>query len=333
MDRSARGRLRFDGRDAGAFLQGLLTNDIASLGRGAGAYAAHLTPQGRLVADLRVYNRGDAFLADVAPGLAGELAARFDSMIFAEDVRVADISAATCVVTVVGATAADVIGSARGLDAASLATLRTLVPLAQRDAGEAVFVARADEADCPIFDVWAPEPRRAEVIAALSAAGGVEVSAGLLETLRIEAARPAFGVDMTTETIPLEAGLLERAISTTKGCYVGQEVIVRVLHRGGGRVARRLVQIAFDTENATRVTPGQAITAARFSPQEPPERPASTGHGVDRAGRITSVAFSPRLNRTIALGYVPRDVAETGLRVGVESAAGSVSGEILRLAG
>ena len=58
----------------------------------------------------------------------------------------------------------------------------------------------------------------------------------------MDAGRPLFGVDMDTETIPLEAGLLDRAISTTKGCYVGQEMIIRVLHRGGGRVAQRLVK-------------------------------------------------------------------------------------------
>ena len=80
-----------------------------------------------------------------------------------------------------------------------------------------------------------------DVAAALSAAGAVDIDAETWDTLRIEAGRPLFGVDMDTDTIPLEAGLEARAISQTKGCYVGQEIIIRVLHRGGGRVARRLV--------------------------------------------------------------------------------------------
>ena len=79
--------------------------------------------------------------------------------------------------------------------------------------------------------------------AKLVEAGAVSASEETGETLRIEAARPRFGIDMNTDTIPLEAGIEDRAISFTKGCYVGQEVIIRVMHRGHGRVARRLVSI------------------------------------------------------------------------------------------
>ena len=336
MDRSARGRLRFEGRDAASFLHGLLTNDILALHRGAGAYAALLTPQGRLVTDLRVYHRvADVFVADVPPGMAGELAVRFDSMIFAEDVRVADVSAATGIVTVVGRTAAELLASTLVLAPAAREALGVLAPLAQCDADGGAFVVRADDADWPMFDVWLPASASAVFADALTAAGAPQVSTDLIDALRIDAARPAFGFDMTAETIPLEAGLLERAISTTKGCYVGQEVIIRVLHRGGGRVARRLAQIAF--ERGAPIMPGQSIRTAdlRGAPDDAMGRPVGSGQapGVDRLGRVTSVAFSPRLDRTIALGYVPRDHAEPGVRVSVESLAGPVEGEILRLAG
>ena len=110
---------------------------------------------------------------------------------------------------------------------------------------------------------------------------------------------------MTDETIPLEAGLLDRAISTTKGCYVGQEMIIRVLHRGGGRVARRLVRLEFDA-----------------SATEPPGagRRSLVGDGATSA-RSTSVAFSPARDRVVALGYVHRDVAEAGRRVIIVVAA------------
>jgi folate-binding protein YgfZ len=107
-----------------------------------------------------------------------------------------------------------------------------------------------------------------------------------------------FGVDMTTDTIPLEAGIEDRAISFTKGCYVGQEVIVRVMHRGGGRVARRLM-------------------ALRFEDALPP--PGSKLFGGDReAGWVTSAARSPRTG-SIGLGYVHRDSAVTGTRLTVGS--------------
>jgi folate-binding protein YgfZ len=115
--------------------------------------------------------------------------------------------------------------------------------------------------------------------------------------MRIEAGRPSFGIDMTEETIPLEAGLLERAISQTKGCYVGQEVIIRVLHRGGGRVAKRLVRLSCE--------PGTAVP------------PAGAAISIDDrdVGRVTSAALSPRDGRPLALGYVHRDSAEPGRSV------------------
>jgi folate-binding protein YgfZ len=282
LDRSHRGRLRFTGRDAAAFLQGLLTNDIAATGPGQGTYALLLTPQGRVVADFRVYNRGDACMADVEPGLAADLAARLDSMIFAEDVQVADVSSDSALVTIVGARAAEAAARATGLEATVLAALP---PLAQAGAA--------------------------------AGAGAIEVSGDLLDALRIEAARPVFGVDFTSETIPLEAGLLERAISTTKGCYVGQEVIVRVLHRGGGRIAKRLVQAAFPRDAG--VAPGQELRASAAA--------------ATALGRITSAAPSPRTDRTLALGYVKRDNADPGNRVEAGTGAEWVAGEILRLAG
>ena len=126
------------------------------------------------------------------------------------------------------------------------------------------------------------------------AAGAREVGAGTTAVTRIEAGRPEFGIDMDEHTIPLEAGIEDRAISLTKGCYVGQEIIIRVLHRGQGRVARRLV--------------GLIAGAA--------EGPLVRGQALRRDGRetglVTSAADSPRLRRPIALGYVHRDAAEPG---------------------
>jgi folate-binding protein YgfZ len=129
----------------------------------------------------------------------------------------------------------------------------------------------------------------------------------LFDALRIEAGRPKFGIDMTTDTIPLEAGLLDRAISMTKGCYVGQEVIVRILHRGGGRVARHLVQ----------------LTGEAGSRDVPP-----AGTGVLDQGRnvgvVTSAAIGPESGRVVMLGYVHRDSAEVGRAILLDSGASAV---------
>jgi folate-binding protein YgfZ len=256
IDKAGRGRLRFDGADALRFLQALLTNDVGGLAPGQGAYAAYLTPQGRMIADLRIYSRGAWVMADVPPGRAAELAEAFDRVIFTEDVRVADISTSTSQLAVVGPRAAEALAHVFGIDAARV---RALPCWSQIEAGDGVVV-RTDDALEESYDVVLPAESRESAIARL-AEGGVEaIAAELAEALRIDAGRPAFGIDMTDETIPLEAGLLERAISTTKGCYVGQEVIVRVLHRGGGRVAKRLVRLVFDAAASATPVAGAVVT-------------------------------------------------------------------------
>lgn len=120
------------------------------------------------------------------------------------------------------------------------------------------------------------------------------------EVIRIERGVPRFLVDMTEDTIPLEAGIEDRAISFTKGCYVGQEIIVRVTHRGGGRVAKKLVQWAADGDASVVPMPDSKI----FSFDK-------------EIGRVTSAAFSPRLNRVVGLGYVHRDFAEGGTEIAI----------------
>jgi folate-binding protein YgfZ len=133
------------------------------------------------------------------------------------------------------------------------------------------------------------------------------VSAEAVEVCRVESGRPRFGVDMTDDTIPLEAGIEDRAISLTKGCYVGQEIIIRVLHRGHGRVARRLVGLSLDA--SSEVPPrGTVIRSA------------------DRdVGAVTSAVQSPTVGRVIALGYVHRDFVTPGTALRVGEAAATVA--------
>jgi folate-binding protein YgfZ len=270
----------------------LLTNDVLSLAPGSGAYAAYLTPQGRMITDLRVHRLGDRLLAQVPAELAAGLALRFDQLIFAEDARVSDVSGSLAQWTVVGGRASAWV--AHALDqSGAVARLDALPPLAHLELGAAV-VARADDVALPCFDVFM-ELAACEAAKSRLRAEGIEtMPAGLFEALRIEAGRPRFGVDMTTDTIPLEAGLLERGISTTKGCYVGQEIVIRILHRGGGRVAKRLVTLRI--ERADSVPPAGAELLLAGQP----------------VGRVTSAADSPSRGGIVALGYVAREHAEIG---------------------
>jgi folate-binding protein YgfZ len=305
-ERRDRGVVTISGADRVAFLQALVTNDLSGRAPGDGVYAAYLTPQGRMIADLAIYLQADRVTCDVpAPGAAA-LALRLDALVFAEDVAVHDRSAEIAQVAIVGEAAPRVIARAAGAVEAAIADLRLRGHL-QTTLG---LVAATDDSRLPSFVLFTPRDALASTIASLESAGALAMSTGVADALRIEAGRPAFGRDMTAETIPLEAGLLGRAISTDKGCYVGQEVVIRVLHRGGGRVARRLVRIGFAS------APGAGLSA--------------DGREV---GRVTSAAYSPGEGRWLALGYVPRDVADRGGRIVSSAGAGDVAGEILGLAG
>lgn len=288
-ERADRGFVRVEGADRVSFLQALLTNDLAVLTPERGVYAAYLTPQGRMISDMRVYDRPEGILLDVPAPVAAALAAKLDALIFSEDVRVTDASPEWAVITIVGRNAATLLEAAAGLDAGTLAGLPTL-GVAEADRS---WIVRTDDAGGEIFDVFIDTASRTFVISRLEAAGIRPISRDLVDVFRIEAGRPAFGTDMDEHTIPLEAGLLDRAISLTKGCYVGQEVIVRVLHRGAGRVAKRLVRLAFDAALQTPPAPGTPLL-------------------VDgkESGRVTSSARSPRLGRVVALGYLAREDAD-----------------------
>jgi folate-binding protein YgfZ len=233
---------------------------------------------------------------------------RFDLFIITEDVTVIDETPAIGRIGLHGPESPRVLVRALGELAAApaerVAALHEHQHLGAELAGHPVVVAGSRDIGRFGYDLYVPAAALPDVAAALSAAGAVDVDVETWDTLRIEAGRPLFGVDMDTDTIPLEAGLEARAISQTKGCYVGQEIIIRVLHRGGGRVARRLVGLVASPGGAER------------------ERPPSGGDvlraGDREIGRVTSAAWSPRLGRFIALGYVHRDAAEPGGLVSVD---------------
>lgn len=314
VGRAHRGRLLLTGRDRRSYLQGLLTNDVAALAAGDGCYAAYLTPQGRMIADMRVFELGDAVLLDLEGFVTALVRDRLSQFIFSEDVEVRDLTELKTQVGVYGPRAAAVLSAAFGLSEAARAAgsngaaILEAMPMlanARRDfRGAPAYVLRSDDPGVAGFDLVLDAAAGAGLVAALRAAGGVDVDDGVAEITRIEAGRPRFGIDMTDDTIPLEAGIEDRAISRTKGCYVGQEIIIRVLDRGHGRVARRLV----------------GLTLA--SP-EVPARGAVIRAGEREIGHVTSSTRSPTAG-TIALGYVHRDFTEPGTSVVIEAGPATV---------
>jgi len=317
LERTDRGRLRLAGADRRAYLQGILTNDIEALGPGTGCYAAMLTPTGRMIADMRVLELGDSLLLDLDAGLAAAIRDRLDQFIFAEDVTVSDETAPLAQIGVYGRQAARVVAEALRApgggtlpDPERLASLRLFESL-RAEHGAPAIAAASDDFGAAGFEVFVEAGARGALAAALARAGAMPVSRDTAEVTRVEAGRPLFGVDMDAETIPLEAGIEDRAISLTKGCYVGQEIIIRVLHRGGGRVARRLVGLTIDGPVPAR---GDRIRA-----------------GDRETGAITSAVHSPALGRAIAMGYVRRDHAEPGTAVTIAGAGAPIPATVVAL--
>lgn len=302
-------------------IQGLITNDLAGAPEGSGVYAAMLTAKGRMVADMRAFRLDGDVLLDVdaaAFDAVGQHLRKFVPPLFAKPVVPGPDHA---VVGVYGPDAVRVIGDALGAelpedapedsffrldpDGLAVRTAHAGVPgydlFVRGDAELAgADAARANPGQSPAAratDTGAEQPADAdaagtasELIDRLVAAGATRGSGAALEVLRIEAGRPRWGAELGPDRIPLEAGLEDRAISTGKGCYTGQEVIIRILHRGHVNWNLRRLHLgdaAVPDPGAELVRPGEEKVVAR----------------------ITSACRSPARGETIALGYVRREVA------------------------
>jgi folate-binding protein YgfZ len=294
---SPRHQIAVAGPDRATYLQGLLTNDIPALSPGTGCYSAWLTPQGRMLTDMHVLESGGMILLDVPAETTEATLGRLEQFIFSEDVQVASLAESMAGVWIHGPKAPDALETVVG--GTNLAGWPDYHHTQLEFQEQPVSVARIDQLGAPGFCIYVERAREHDLVAALTSAGARLVSAQAIEAARVEAGYPVFGVDMTDDTIPLEAGIEDRAISLTKGCYVGQEVIIRVLHRGHGRVVRKLVSLRIDGPVPQR---GARLLAA------------------DRdVGFVTSAAESPRRG-TIAMGYVHRDFLAAGTKVDVATA-------------
>ena len=287
IERTDRGRLRLRGADRLPYLHGLLSNDVLTLAPGDWRYATLLTPQGRMISDMRVFELGDFTLLDLPIQVTIAIREHLDRFIITEDVTVEDVTEEWAQVGLYGPHAAAILDSIR--QGAGPAPLHVL-PSSDLGVEGVDLIVKGQDA--------------AGFVDALVSAGATRSSLDTMEVTRVEAGIPRFPVDMDTTTIPLEAGIEDRAISLTKGCYVGQEVIIRVLHRGGGRVAKKLVGL----------TAGDNAIAA-----------GDTVHAADREiGRVTSAVRSPRSDQWIALAYLQRDFVEAGTPVEVATQTGLV---------
>ncbi len=298
--RHERGILRATGKDRLDWLQGLLTNDVKSSDGGGWSYSAWLTPQGRMITDMAVIEVGDEAWLDVPAPLVRSLAEKLDLMIFAEDVRIEDVSDRFVSIALDGPVAWSTIASVLTTGVACPDRGGTAIV---RDGSDPLVIVRSRTGPDG-FVLYSSTTRAAGLEESLARGGAVPLDDASAETLRIEAGVPRFLVDMTEETIPLEANL-DHAISHTKGCYVGQEIIVRIRDLAKGRVARRLVGLlpegdAVPVAGATVVAEGKSV------------------------GRVTSATWSPALGRPIAMAIVHRDYTVPGSAVAIDGIVASV---------
>ena len=304
-DRADRARFRLWGKDPARMVHGLITNDLLKAAPGQGVYAAMLTAKGRMIADVRVFRRADGeVLVSIAREALEGTREHLKKMVPPLFARWADVTDEVAEIGVYGPRAREVLSKALDAEVPTLGEDAFVEP---ELAGARLLVAATREAGGEEgFDVFVPADRAAELWTALRAADARPVGFGVLETLRIEAGRPRYGSELTEETIPTEAyestGLMDRAISFHKGCYTGQEVIVRIAHRG--HVNRHLRGLLLGD------APAPAFRAPLLNPE--------TGREV---GWTASAAFSPRLGQTVATGYVRREV-QPGAEVRVGAADG-----------
>ena len=284
VDRSERGKLALSGTEAKDFLHGQVTNDIAGLEPGGGCYAAFLTHKGKMIGDLRVLDTGGELLLDCERPVLQDLFTMIRRYKLGRDVELHKRTLECGLVSLVGPDARAAAG-APDLPAEEHR---------HRPAELGGAPVRLIATDLGV-DVLCDAGDTARVIAALTAAGAGPVDEAAAEVRRVETGRPRFGVDLDDSVIPQEAGLNERAVSFTKGCYVGQETVARLFYRG---------------------KPNRHLRGLRLSGPAPSGAPLRLGER--EVGRIGSVAASPALG-PIALALVRRE-AEPGSTLAVGDA-------------
>jgi len=272
LDRSQRGKLALTGVDRKAFLNGQVTNDVEALEPGQGCYAAFLTPKGKMLGDLRILDAPDELLLDTERvALQGlfDLVRRFS---IGHDVQLHKRTLESGLMSLIGSDARAVAGGAELPEAEHSHIAAQIaehpVRLIATDAGVDVLCSAGDTET---------------VATALRAAGAEPMDEAYAEILRVECGRPRYGVDLDDSVIPQEAGLNERAVSFTKGCYVGQETVARLHWRGKPNRHLRGVRL---------MAPAQAGTPLTLEGKE--------------VGRLTSAVVSPRLG-PVALALVRRE--------------------------
>jgi aminomethyltransferase len=257
LDLSARGRITVRGRDRVRLLHNITSNEVKKMRPGAGCYAFLLNPQGRIQADLCLLAFEDHFLIDTEPDLREKVPQLIRRYIISDQVELEDVTAQTAAIGVEGPLA----------DSLQLPDGCTKAPFSLTgQTGYRLYCAAGD---------------MAKAVGQLETAGARPATADDARLVRIENGKPRYGEDMGETSLPQETQQMD-AVSFTKGCYVGQEIVERI--RTQGRVNKKLVRLELD--GSEPAAPGAKLV-------------------VDgKEAEITSSVYSPHFGKVIALAYV-----------------------------
>ncbi|HEX5712727.1 MAG TPA: folate-binding protein [Solirubrobacterales bacterium] len=280
LDRSERGKLLVTGRDAAEYLQGQLTNDVEALEPGDGQYAALLDRKGHMQGDMRVLRPGaEEIWIDTEAVATAAVVRHLQMYSIGREVKVEDVGGERAILSLVGPRSAEIAGTAvLPENACETTTVAGIEVLAAGTAGGVDLIAVVAEAE--------------RLRGVLLEAGADAVSPAAVEILRVEAGTPRFGAEMGIATMPAEAGIVERAVSFTKGCYIGQETVARLHYKG---------------------KPNRHLRGLRLS--APAEPGAALRLGEKEVGELGGAVVSPVLG-PIGLAILRRE-AEPGAELAV----------------
>jgi folate-binding protein YgfZ len=312
LDLSFRSRVCVTGSDRVRFLNGQVTNNVKDLPTGAGCYAALVTAKGKLQSDLNIYALPNELLLDFEPGLTEAVTQRLEKFIIADDAQVVDAGLYYGLLSAQGPRAEDAVRSL-GLSVEVPAKPMSFVTAEDATLGE-IYLMNQPRLGTSGFDLFVPLAALGAVMDKLITAckhlGGRACGWQALETVRIEAGIPRYGADMDETNLAPEAGIEARAISYSKGCYIGQEVIARI--RTYGQVAKMLRGLRLADDLKALPAKGDKLF-----------------HDGKEAGYITSAVASAVLKANLALGYVRKEVNEVGTELILKTGDGESNARIV----
>lgn len=310
IDLPQRAFLSLTGPDRISYLQGLISNDVKALAPGQGLYGAFLNQQGKVLGDAHVLCLEESFLIYLQHPLKEKILAHLNRYLVADEVEIADLSEQYTSISIQGLQSATMM--ARLVEQSSLPQTILGHTVASRKYLR-MRIARYSHTGMDGFDFIVPRDEMARFVESITDIGKAYsarwVGEQTLETLRIEAGIPRYGIDFSEDTLLLETGL-DHAVSHTKGCYLGQEVVERI--RSRGHVNKKLVGLLLNGDLQARQ--GDRVMLAN-----------------NQIGMVTSPTYSPALRRSVAMAYIHRNHWTPGTTVNVSSAESQIEATVAAL--